>query len=281
MRPSLIFGKKKSSRELYLKCVKKKLNCPYCLGTNLSRKGFSRNGKQRYKCQECKKRIVLHGRQYFVSSEQVAIIGRLLLERISLRGICRAMQVSFSWLRLHIQSVYRTTPEDLNYRPLAGERVSLETNGKPVIYLKMMALECDEMWSFVQKKENKAWIWIALCRESRQVMAVFIGDRSTESAKKLIEMIPGKEDDRYLYFTDDWDPYQAAIPEGRRIVTIKKKYTNAVERINCTIRQRVSRLVRKALSFSKSWDNHVKAIRYFIAHYNLEKQALLRKEGRI
>lgn len=266
---------------MYLKCVKKKINCPYCLGTNLRPKGFSRNGKQRYKCQGCKKRIVLHGRQYFVSSDQVEIIGRLLLERISLRGICRVMQVSFSWLRLHIQSVYRTTPLDLNYQSLVPERVIEQREGKAVIFLKMMALECDEMWSFVQKKENKAWIWIALCRESRQVMAVYIGDRSAESAIELIKMIPGKEKDQYLYFTDDWDPYQTAIPEGRRIVTIKKKYTNAVERINCTIRQRVSRLVRKTLSFSKSWQNHLKAIRYFLAHYNLEKQVALRIEGRI
>jgi hypothetical protein len=44
-----------------------------------------------------------------------------------------------------------------------------------------------------------------------------------------------------------------------------------VERFNNTLRQRVSRLVRSALSFSKKLDNHVGAIKYFICHYNLTR----------
>ncbi|MDM8569702.1 IS1 family transposase, partial [Thiotrichales bacterium HSG1] len=44
--------------------------------------------------------------------------------------------------------------------------------------------------------------------------------------------------------------------------------TNRIERFNCTMRQRISRLVRKTLSFSKKLSNHVGAIWYFIHHYN-------------
>ena len=29
-------------------------------------------------------------------------------------------------------------------------------------------LELDELWSFVLKKANQAWIWIALCRKTRK-----------------------------------------------------------------------------------------------------------------
>jgi insertion element IS1 protein InsB len=32
-------------------------------------------------------------------------------------------------------------------------------------------LELDELWSFVFKRINKVWIWIALCRKTRQVVA--------------------------------------------------------------------------------------------------------------
>jgi hypothetical protein len=32
-------------------------------------------------------------------------------------------------------------------------------------------LELDELWSFVRKRVNKRWIWIALCRATRQVVA--------------------------------------------------------------------------------------------------------------
>ena len=41
-----------------------------------------------------------------------------------------------------------------------------------------------------------------------------------------------------------------------------------IEGVNCILRQRVSRLVRKTVAFSKQFANHVKAIRYFFSHYN-------------
>jgi IS1 family transposase len=47
--------------------------------------------------------------------------------------------------------------------------------------------------------------------------------------------------------------------------------TNHIERFNNTLRQRVSRLVRSALSFSKKLSNHIGAIKYFICNYNLLK----------
>jgi insertion element IS1 protein InsB len=47
-------------------------------------------------------------------------------------------------------------------------------------------------------------------------------------------------------------------------------HTNIIERFNCILRQRVSRLVRAALSFLKKLENHIGAIKYFIYHYNQE-----------
>ena len=49
--------------------------------------------------------------------------------------------------------------------------------------------------------------------------------------------------------------------------------TNHIERFNNTLRQRVSRLVRDALSFSKKLANHIGAIKLFICHYNLTRAA--------
>jgi len=52
----------------------------------------------------------------------------------------------------------------------------------------------------------------------------------------------------------------------------KKKVnkTSHIERFNLAMRQRVSRLVRKTLSFSEKPENHIGAIWNFIHHYNLE-----------
>src|SRR5262249_33285341 len=54
-----------------------------------------------------------------------------------------------------------------------------------------------------------------------------------------------------------------------------RNHTNHIEQFNNTLRQRVSRLGRSTLAFSKSIENHIGAIRYFICHYNLTRAALL------
>jgi insertion element IS1 protein InsB len=64
-------------------------------------------------------------------------------------------------------------------------------------------------------------------------------------------------------------------PTRHRAISKLARLTNHVERFNCTLRQRVSRLVRSTLSFSKKLANHVGAIKYFICHYNLTKCAAL------
>jgi insertion element IS1 protein InsB len=53
------------------------------------------------------------------------------------------------------------------------------------VMLRRLEVEADEMASFVQKKANKQWIWIAMDATTRQVMAFHVGDRSRKSAKRL------------------------------------------------------------------------------------------------
>jgi insertion element IS1 protein InsB len=60
-----------------------------------------------------------------------------------------------------------------------------------------------------------------------------------------------------------------------RALTKLARETNHVERFNCTLRQRVSWLVRATLSFSKKLSNHIGAIKHFICDYNLTKCAAL------
>jgi insertion element IS1 protein InsB len=59
------------------------------------------------------------------------------------------------------------------------------------------------------------------------------------------------------------------IPAERQTaITKKARKTNHIERFNNTLRQRVSRLVRETLAFSKNVTNHIGALRSFICHYN-------------
>jgi IS1 family transposase len=72
------------------------------------------------------------------------------------------------------------------------------------------------------------------------------------------------------------DVYKGVIPaEQHRAITKKARKTNHIERFNNTLRQRVSRLVRETLSFSKTLANHIGAIKYFICHYNLTRRGAL------
>ncbi|MCA1604090.1 MAG: IS1 family transposase, partial [Acidobacteria bacterium] len=114
------------------------------------------------------------------------------------------------------------------------------------------ALEVDEVWSFVLKKARKRWIWIALCRPTRQVVAYSIGDRSERSCRQLWERIPEPYRQGHCY-TDFWEAYRNVIPEGQHTPCGKESGLTAhVERWNNTLRQRLARFVRKTLSFSKS-----------------------------
>lgn len=63
------------------------------------------------------------------------------------------------------------------------------------------------------------------------------------------------------FYSDDWDAYNSVFPKERHQYSKMKQQTNHLERLNNTIRQRVSRLVRKTLSFSKILQNHIGAIK--------------------
>jgi len=129
-------------------------------------------------------------------------------------------------------------------------------------------VEVDEVWSFVHRKKKQAWVWIAISYQSRQVLAMVVGDRSARTCRKLWERMP--EAYRHLVaFTDFWRAYQEVIPRGQHVACGKGQgFTNTVERFNLTLRQRVGRMVRKTLSFSKSWAMHVLCLRLFIDGYN-------------
>ena len=125
------------------------------------------------------------------------------------------------------------------------------------------------MWSFVGNKGNKQWIWLALDRDSREIVGVYVGDRRRKGARKLWQSLPPNYRQCAVCYSDFWEAYEQVIPSKRhRAVGKETGKTNYIERFNCTLRQRVSRLVRKTLSFSKKLNNHIGAIWYFVHHYN-------------
>ena len=76
------------------------------------------------------------------------------------------------------------------------------------------------------------------------------------------------------FYTDQYAVYTGVMPVAQHWAISKlARKTNHIERFNNTLRQRVSRLVREALSFSKKLANHISAIKLFICHDNLTRIA--------
>lgn len=105
-------------------------------------------------------------------------------------------------------------------------------------------------------------------RESRQIFGLHIVDRSADAAQKLWESIPDKIKIKATVYTYDWEAYKKIIPTSQHRPSKQKKDTNHMERFFCTIRRRVSKLVRKILSFSKKSERYLGAIRFLLLGLN-------------
>ena len=230
------------------------MKCPECGSEKTVKNGHIHNKKQKYACKDCSRQFVENSTKKTISDTIKAFIDKMLLERISLAGISRVTGVSLTWLYNYVKKKYAKTPRKL--------KVVKKKKGKLIVQM-------DELWSFVDHKGNKQWIWIAIDAKTREVIGLYIGDRSRKSAQALWDSLPPVYRQCAVCYTDFWESYENVIPSKRhRAVCKESGKTSYIERLNCTLRQRVSRLVRKALSFSRNLENHIGAIWYFIHHYN-------------
>jgi transposase-like protein len=122
--------------------------CPSCYSKYIVKNGHIHNGKQNHLCRDCGRNFVQNPQWEVVSPEKIQRINLALNERLSLRGICRVFSVSLSWLMKHIKELFSSLPSEL------GSWIPDEnhaTKGSSI------AVEADELWSFVGSKENQKW----------------------------------------------------------------------------------------------------------------------------
>jgi insertion element IS1 protein InsB len=133
-------------------------------------------------------------------------------------------------------------------------------------------LELDGLWSFVGSKAEQRWLWLALCRRTRQVVAFYLGDRSERSENSVIGLWLALPDDyRPLpSFSNRWEAYRHVFDlRKHQLVEKNTGATTHVERWFNTLRQRLGRFTRKTLAFSKRDELHAGLLHLFIYHYNL------------
>lgn len=132
------------------------------------------------------------------------------------------------------------------------------------------ALERDERWTFVGRKKRMAWLWLAVERASRRIVAWVLGTRGAATARRLWAALPRRYQRHCRYHTDQWEAYAKVLPAHQHRPHPKGSgKTNIVEAINCSRRQRCGVLGRKSCSFSKSLLMHTARIKIVIDNYNL------------
>ncbi len=125
------------------------------------------------------------------------------------------------------------------------------------------------MGSFVQERWNKRRLWTVMYRQTRQIVASVIGDRSEATCRKLWEQIVAAYKGCQSY-SDFWEAYQLVFAaETHQCVGKASRQTNHMQRWYGTLRQSCARFARKTWSFSKSDTMHEIVTRLFIIRHNL------------
>jgi insertion element IS1 protein InsB len=229
-------------------------SCPRCQSTDIIKNGTNYKGQQKFHCNACKAYGTLAATRAYTAERKEEIL-RAYQERPSMRGIQRIFGTARPTLARWLTHKAQTAPT-------VAETLAPVQSGD--------ALELDELWSFVYSKDNQRWVWIALCRRTRQIVAFYVGDRSERSCRELWSRIPATYRNCHT-FSDFWAAYQKVFATGKHHAVGKDSgETNHVERWNNTLRQRIARFVRKTLSFSKSDFYHELVLRLFIIRYNIE-----------
>lgn len=184
------------------------ITCPHCASTEIVEDNVASNGKQKYL-------RYLRGRQSRenpssngYTTERKEEILSAYQERSTLRGLRRIFGV-IGWLKKSNQTVARLEPKEtllFTEAPDGNE-----------------ALEPDEPWSFVHRKSEKVRVWVALCRETRQVVAFVMGDCSRASCERLWRAVFSECYKGATCYSDPWQAYREAIPEERHEAVVGKE----------------------------------------------------------
>lgn len=204
-----------------------KTHCPKCNSVSI-KNGFQ-NNKQRYKCKVCNNRFQLEYSYQACKKGTNDLIKSLLKESCGVRGISRVIKISTKTVLSRILKI--------------SKQIAI-----PYFNKLGCKFEIDEMWSFIGNKNNVTWITYVLERETRSIIDFFVGRKTIENIKPLINKILLLKPKQI--YTDRLNIYPSMIPK-----TIHKRFqycTNKIERINLNLRTHIKRLSRKTICFSKN-----------------------------
>lgn len=111
--------------------------CPYCGSTDILKNGSTHHKKPKFLCKSCRRQFIENPQKKVITPASQLTVEKLLKERISLRGIARALEISLSWIQTFVNNLYRSSPLHLSF--VANYPEDLE-------------IECDEALLLTPKK---------------------------------------------------------------------------------------------------------------------------------
>ena len=85
----------------------------------------------------------------------------------------------------------------------------------------------------ILKKRRKIWVWFAVSRATRRVLALEVGSRGKKTLRRLLAKLNRFNVKQFC--TDHWKIYRVLIDKDKLVQS--KRYTTVVESINCNVRQ--------------------------------------------
>jgi insertion element IS1 protein InsB len=237
------------------------VRCSHCDSEQIVKRGKTRRGTQRYRCQNnaCTQESFLldyHNRGCLPEVKH-----QIIDMSLNASGICdtaRVLQISTDTVLRELQKK-EAVLESVNTALLR----TLNPTEVTVAIERAGEAELDEMWSFVEKKKDQRWPWHAIDHATGAVLAYVFGRRKDEVFWQLKGLLEPFGLTRF--YTDHWGAYTRHLDPA--VHCPGKRRTQKIERKHLTLRTRIKRLVRKTICFSKSTQMHDLVIGLFVNRY--------------
>lgn len=115
------------------------------------------------------------------------------------------------------------------------------------------------------KKNRQLWLWLAVDRDTRDVVAFRCGSRGRKTLKKLMFLNKLSAE---IYATDDYLAYRI-LPEDRHVRS--KAHTFTVESKNSQIRHYLARFRRLTKRYSKAVHMVIDSLTIFFSRHLVTK----------